>query len=176
MRGGALILLGASAALIPARVPAKPLAAKRGSAAAQSPGTTGPVTLNLRAVDLRHRIALVEVGGLKRAPQPNFFTFTDERGRHYVAFAARCEEPFPSGTRLCELELPEGYERHRLVALELHLHGLHGKAVAASEAAVTAAWATAEAEQAGEPPTVSPPTAPSTRSRPDGAAPTDAGA
>ena len=42
---------------------------------------------------------------------------------------ARCDEPFPSGVRVCDLTTPDGYERHPWVELDLHLHGLESKAV-----------------------------------------------
>jgi hypothetical protein len=57
---------------------------------------------------------------------------------------ARCQAPFPSGARACELDLPPGYERHRLVTVELHLHGLHGRTIEVPPAEVAAAWDAAE--------------------------------
>jgi hypothetical protein len=112
----------------------------------------GPVTLNLRSLDLKRRLALVEIGGMKRPPGPNFFTLTDVRGRRYVAFAARCDEPFPSGARVCELELPDGYERHKLVSVELHLGGLHSPTAQVAPAEVEATWAAAQAFLEADPP------------------------
>jgi len=101
--------------------------------------------LHVRAIDLGKRSVLVEISGFHQAPLGNLFTFTDERGRHFIALAAHCEEPFPSGTRACELEIPAGYERHRMVTLIVHLGGLHARTVAASEAEIAAAWAAASA-------------------------------
>jgi hypothetical protein len=114
------------------------------------------VELHLRAIDLAHRLVLVEIGGVQKPPSANFFTFTDDRGRHYIAQSIHCDPPLPAGTRACELEIPVGYERHPLTGVELHLRGLHGRAVAATADEIKAAWATAE--QAHAPPTfVSPP-------------------
>jgi hypothetical protein len=115
-------------------------AKRRRPAVEAEPKTTGSVTLKLRAIDLRTRHVLVEVGGLSKPPLANFFTFTDERGRHYVSMTIHCDEPFPSGTRVCELEIPAGYERHRLDSLILHLHGLHGRPIAADPSEVRDAW------------------------------------
>jgi hypothetical protein len=100
-------------------------------------------TLHVRAIDLGRRSVLVEISGFHAAPLGNLFTFTDERGRHFIALDAHCDEPFPSGTRACELEIPAGYERHRIVSLVVHLGGLHARTVNASEAEIASAWAAA---------------------------------
>jgi hypothetical protein len=114
---------------------AKKTPAKKSSAS----GRMAP-SLRVRSVDFARRLVLVEVSGAARVPQPNLFTFTDERGRHYVAQSAQCDPPFPSGTRACQLEIPSGYERHPLTRLELHLRGLHSRTVAAPEEEVASAW------------------------------------
>jgi hypothetical protein len=84
---------------------------------------------------------LVEVTGLAKAPPSNYFTMTDERDRHYVAQSIHCDAATEAGMRACELEIPSGYERHPLKALELHLRGLHGRVIAASADEIAAAWA-----------------------------------
>ena len=103
------------------------------------------------AIDLVHRLILIEVDGLTKAPPSNYFTMTDDRGHHYIAQTIHCDPPFPSGTRACELEIPGGYERHPLAALELHRGGLHGKPLLVDGKEVKAAWVAAE--QAHAPPT-----------------------
>ncbi len=96
--------------------------------------------LHVRSIDLQKRQVLIEVGGLPKVPPGNLFTFSDERGRHFVAVNVACDEPFPSGTRACELEIPAGYERHKIVGLLLHLHGLHGRPIEAEPVEVARAW------------------------------------
>jgi hypothetical protein len=120
--------------------------------AAPSASKKKPVALHLRALDAAKRRATVELSGVSRSPAPNLFTFTDERGRHFVAVAARCEER-DEGARVCELEIPPGYEKHPLKALALHLHGLHGRTVEvpADEIAAAAAAAAAAAPPAAPP-------------------------
>jgi hypothetical protein len=105
----------------------------------------GPPVLHVRAIDLQKRIVLVEVSGVERVPPANYFTFTDERGRKFVANDCRCDAPFPSGARACELELPAGYERRRITSVLFHRGGLHGKPIVADEAEVASAWAAAQA-------------------------------
>lgn len=112
-----------------------------------------PMAIHLRAIDLTHRLILVEVDGSAKPPPANYFTMTDERGRHYIAQTIHCDAPFPSGTRACELEIPVGYERHPLVKLELHVSGLHSDTVAVAPDEVRAAWAAAE--EAHAPPVTS---------------------
>jgi hypothetical protein len=118
------------------------------------PRTKTPPSVHLRAIDLTHRLALVEVAGVSKAPSANYFTMTDDRQRHYIAQSIHCDPPFPSGARACELEIPLGYERHPLTSLELHLRGLHGKVAAVSSDEIHAAWVAAE--QAHAPPTFVP--------------------
>ncbi len=113
-----------------------------------------PMALHLRAIDLPHRLILVEVDGFSKPPPANYFTMTDERDRHYIAQTIHCDPPFPSGTRACELEIPLGYERHPLRTLELHKGGLHGKVIAVAADEVRAAWQAAE--EAHAPPTEGP--------------------
>ncbi|HWE28911.1 MAG TPA: hypothetical protein VHB97_12960 [Polyangia bacterium] len=113
--------------------------------------TKQPLGLHLRGIDLVHRLLLIEVDGFTKAPPSNYFTMTDERGHHYIAQTIHCDPPFPSGTRACELEIPEGYERHPLQALELHKGGLHGRPILVDPKEVKAAWVAAE--QAHAPPT-----------------------
>lgn len=120
-------------------------AAKLARAKATPKAKQAAPALALRALDLERRRVIIEVAGLRRSPEPNLFTFTDVRGRHYIAVAAVCDPPFPSGTRVCELEIPRGYERHKLVSLELHLRSLHGRTVAAPAAEVASSWAYATA-------------------------------
>jgi hypothetical protein len=103
--------------------------------------TKTPAALHLKAVDVPHRLLLVDVAGLQKAPPSNYFTMTDERGRHYIAQSIHCDPPSAAGTRACELEIPAGYERHPLKTLELHLRGLHGRVVAASGDEIKTAWA-----------------------------------
>jgi hypothetical protein len=110
-----------------------------------------PPALHLRSVDLAHRLILVEADGLAKPPLSNYFTMTDDRGHHYIAQSIHCDPPFPSGTRACELEIPIGYERHPLTALELHLRGLHGRVISVGADEIKTAWAAAE--QAHAPPT-----------------------
>jgi hypothetical protein len=147
-----------SLALVATAAWAKPPATKKPSTAKHAaPG------LHLRSIDLVKRYAMVELSGVSRAPAPNLFIFTDDRERHYVAMNASCDPPFPSGARVCELEIPAGYERHKLVSLELHLGGLHSRTIAAPESEVAAAWAAAEAAR---PNTTETPLAPSPRPSP----------
>jgi hypothetical protein len=116
-----------------------------------SSSTKQPLALHLRSVDLGHRLLMIEVDGLTKAPPSNYFTMTDDRGHHYIAQTIHCDPPFPSGTRACELEIPAGYERHPLTALELHKGGLHGRPITVDAKEVKAAWLAAE--QAHAPPT-----------------------
>jgi hypothetical protein len=89
--------------------------------------------LHVRSVDLAQRRVVVEIThGQKKAPQANFFTFVDERGRRFVAQAARCAEP-AEDVRSCELELPAGYERHKLKTLSMHIGSLKGREISAPE-------------------------------------------
>ncbi|MEO6955064.1 MAG: hypothetical protein ABI321_24910 [Polyangia bacterium] len=92
----------------------------------------GEATLRVRSIDFTHRTVVIELAGFLKAPAGNLFTFTDDRGRRFIATNARCDEPFPSGARVCDLETPEGYERHPWVGLDLHLHGLQNSAVVAA--------------------------------------------
>jgi hypothetical protein len=101
---------------------------------------SGHPTLHLDSIDLARREVLVEVSGLGKAPLANLFTFTDDRGRHYIAINVHCDAPASTGLRVCELEIPVGYERHRVVSLGLHLHGLHGREIVADTGEVEQAW------------------------------------
>jgi len=95
--------------------------------------------LHVRSIELERRTVTIElVGGPQRPPAANLFTFTDERGRHFVAVSAKCGEPFAPGVRSCELELPAGYERHKLVGLQLHLGSLKGRSLTAPAAEFSA--------------------------------------
>lgn len=135
--------------------------AKKKTSSSSSSATKQPLALHLRGIDLVHRLILIEVDGFAKNPPSNYFTMTDDRGHHYIAQTIHCDPPFPSGTRACELEIPEGYERHPLQALELHKGGLHGRPILVDPKEVKAAWVAAEAAHA-------PPTAESA----NGAAPT----
>jgi hypothetical protein len=141
VRRAALVALASVLALASAAA----LAKKKDAAPKQ------PLGIHLRGIDLVHRLILIEVDGLAKAPPSNYFTMTDDRGHHYIAQTIHCDPPFPSGTRACELEIPGGYERHPLAALELHRGGLHGKALLVDGKEVKAAWVAAE--QAHAPPT-----------------------
>jgi hypothetical protein len=103
-----------------------------------------PLGLHLRSIDLVHRLIMIEVDGLTKAPPSNYFTMTDDRGHHYIAQTIHCDPPLPSGTRSCELEIPAGYERHPLQELELHKGGLHGRPITVEPKEVKAAWVAAE--------------------------------
>ena len=122
--------------------------AKKKDATKASKQTLG---IHLRGIDLVHRLILIEVDGMTKAPPSNYFTMTDDRGHHYIAQTIHCDPPFPSGTRACELEIPAGYERHPLADLELHRGGLHGRPIVVEPKEVKAAWLAAE--QAHAPPT-----------------------
>jgi hypothetical protein len=100
-------------------------------------------TLHVRAIDRAKRSVLIEISGVTRVPPPNYFTFTDERARKFVAANIHCEEPFPSGTRACDLEMPAGYEKHRPMSLIAHLRGLHDKPIVVEDAELASAWAAA---------------------------------
>ena len=106
---------------------------------------SGEATLRVRSIDLPKRSVVVEVTGFSKPPAGNLFTFVDDRGRHFIAVSAKCDEPFPSGTRVCDLATPEGYERHPWVGLALHLHGLASGSVQAPRAEVERAYEAARA-------------------------------
>jgi hypothetical protein len=107
--------------------------------------------IHLRSIDLARRYVLIELSGVSRPPAPNLFTFTDERDRHFVAMNISCDPPFPSGIRACELAIPDGYERHKLVKLELHLGGLHSRSIEVPSGEIASAWEAAMATKV-EPP------------------------
>ena len=134
-------------------------------AGAPSATTKQPLAMHLRGIDLVHRLILIEVDGMAKAPPSNYFTMTDDRGHHYIAQTIHCDPPFPSGTRACELEIPAGYERHPLQQLELHKGGLHGRPILVEPKEVKAAWVAAEAAHA-------PPTSESATGAPPAAATT----
>ncbi len=113
------------------------------AAVAKKSETKQTVALRLRGIDLVHRLILIEVDGMSKAPPSNYFTMTDDRGHHYIAQTIHCDPPLPSGTRACELEIPAGYERHPLEGVELHRGGLHGKPIVVDPKEVKAAWAAA---------------------------------
>lgn len=117
-----------------------------GEARAQAPRKKSgeQASLHVRSIDLARRRVLVEVTGLNKAPPPNFFTFTDERDRHYIAANSFCDPPFPSGAQVCELEIPDGYQRHKLVSLILHLSALHGPSLDVLAPEIADAWAAAK--------------------------------
>ena len=146
-----MVRRSALAAVVVAAVAAVAFAKKKEGATSKQ-----PLGLHLRGIDLVHRLILIEVDGFAKAPPSNYFTMTDDRGHHYIAQTIHCDPPFPSGTRACELEIPEGYERHPLQALELHKGGLHGRPILVEPKEVKAAWVAAE--QAHAPPTSESPT------------------
>jgi len=140
---GLALLAGAvvPVALAAPKKPARP--AKGATRPAPAPADKQPPTLHVRSLDLAQRTVLIEISGLSAAPAANLFTFTDERGRKFVATDCRCQPPFPSGTRACDLEIPDGYQKHRLVSLLLHKGGLHGKEIPADDYEVASVWAAA---------------------------------
>jgi hypothetical protein len=111
----------------------------------------GQASLRVRSIDFARRNVVVEIGGFPKAPAGNLFTFTDDRGRKFIATNAQCEAPFPSGVRVCDLTTPEGYERHPWIGLELHLHGLTSATVAAPRDEVERAYEAARAASTEEP-------------------------
>jgi hypothetical protein len=125
-----------------ATVAAPALVAGKGKKAEQAPKQ--PPALHVRTIDIPHRLVLIELAGVNKAPANNWFTLTDDRARHYIPQTAHCDPPEATGVRACELEIPDGYERHPLTKLELHLKGLHGRLIGAPLEEVAAAWATAE--------------------------------
>lgn len=141
-------------ALVASAALATAASAKKKKPAAAEATPKQPLAVHLRAIDIGHRLILVEVDGFAKPPPANYFTMTDERDRHYIAQTIHCDPPFPSGTRACELEIPLGYERHALKSLELHVKGLHGKVIAVAPDEVRAAWQAAI--EAHAPPTVGP--------------------
>jgi hypothetical protein len=132
VRRAAIILAAAAVATVALAKPKKEAASKQ------------PHGLRLRAIDIGHRLVLIEVDGFTKPPPSNYFTMTDDRGRHYVAQTIHCDPPADSGSRNCELEIPDGYERHQLTSLELHVRGLHGKTVAVAAEDIKKAWIAAE--------------------------------
>ena len=71
---------------------AAPAVAKKKDAASRQ-----ALAIHLRGVDLVHRLILIEVDGMAKAPPSNYFTMTDDRGHHYVAQTIHCDPPFPFG-------------------------------------------------------------------------------
>ncbi len=148
-------LLGGGAVAHGAAAPGKklykgPKVKKRGPYGANSrieraAEASGEATLRVRSIDLPKRSVVVEVTGFPKAPAGNLFTFVDDRGRRFIAVSAKCDDPFPSGTRVCDLETPAGYERHPWVGLALHLHGLASGSVQAPRAEVERAYEAARA-------------------------------
>ena len=51
----------------------------------------GPVALTLESVDLVESAVVVTITGVTRAIDARFFTFHDDRDRHFIALDARCE-------------------------------------------------------------------------------------
>jgi hypothetical protein len=100
--------------------------------------------LRLVSFDLAARQINVEIQGRGKPPPSNYFSITDDRGRHFVAQGIHCEPP-AKAVRACALEIPSGYERHPIVAIELHLRGLHGRTIGIRGEEVSAAYAAAQA-------------------------------
>lgn len=130
----------------PTKGKAKPTKGKA-KARDEEPRGKGPRTLKVRSIDRVGLKILVELTGIKQAPKPNFFVFTDERKRRYIATQTHCDPPLPSGTLVCELDIPPGYERHRLVGVGLHLRSLEGPLLEAPAGQVEAAWAAAASQE-----------------------------
>jgi hypothetical protein len=108
----------------------------------QKPASDKPA-MTLTAIDRGERQIHVALRGFKKAPPGNLFAMTDDRGRHYIAQAVRCKPPEdkPLDKALdCALEIPDGYERHPLVSLELHLRGLHSRTIAVPKDVVERVW------------------------------------
>jgi hypothetical protein len=95
--------------------------------------------MQLVSIDPAQRLIHVELRGFKKPPAGNLFSMTDDRGRHYIAQTVRCQPPGGS-VLACALEIPDGYERHPLVSLELHLRGLHSRTIAVPAEVVSDAW------------------------------------
>ena len=101
-----------------------------------------PLTLKLESFDRPRSKAVVLVGGLGRAPASRFFTFHDDRNRHFIALGAACT-PAEGGFR-CSLDLPPSYlKRSRIVGMSAHLRGREITADASEVAAVFSASSTA---------------------------------
>jgi hypothetical protein len=107
--------------------------------AKHSSSSSGKLAMALVSIDRAQRLVHVELRGFNKAPPGNFFSMTDDRGRHYIAQTVRCA---PAGAPLlsCALEIPDGYERHPLVSLELHVRGLHSRTIAVPAEVVSEAW------------------------------------
>ena len=140
--GLALLLVVPSVAGAAKKKPAK----WRGAAASSS---SGPRAIHVRAIDLARRTVTVELTGFTKPPAANLFSFTDERNRHAVAMTVACEEP-TDGVRSCALEIPAGYERHRIVDVLVRVGGLHGRPVHAPASEVQTAWEAATTAAGGE--------------------------
>jgi hypothetical protein len=125
-------------------------------AASSQPGLT------LQSIDRAQRLIHVELRGYKKAPAGNLFSMTDDRGRHYIAQTVRCTPAAPNLS--CALEIPDGYERHPLVSLELHVRGLHSRTIAVPADVVAAAWQASLSPPDGGAPDAAPakPAAPAT--------------
>ena len=101
--------------------------------------SSSSLAMELVSIDRAQRLIHVELHGFKRAPAGNLFSMTDDRGRHYIAQTVRCVAG-DTATLPCALEIPDGYERHPLVSLELHVRGLHSRTIAVPADVVSAAW------------------------------------
>ncbi len=128
----------------------------------------GPITLAIESVDPAAAKVVVRVAGVTRSPGARFFTFHDDRDRHFIALEAACEAA-PPAIR-CTLDYPPAY-------LSAHVRGLTlragGREVAAPVEEVEARFAV----MAGVKPPPPPPTiGQSPRRPPDGGAtPPDGG-
>ncbi len=83
------------------------------------PVPAAALTLKLESVNLPQARAQVLITGLRRAPEPRYFVFRDERARRFIALDLHCE---PVGRALrCTLDLPRPYLRAKIVALTLEM-------------------------------------------------------
>lgn len=104
----------------------------------KAPSSTA-LAMELMSIDRAQRLIHVELQGFKKAPAGNLFSMTDDRGRHYIAQTVRCT-PGETAQLNCALEIPDGYERHPLVSLELHVRSLHSRTIAVPAERVSAVW------------------------------------
>jgi hypothetical protein len=104
-----------------------------------SSSSSSKPTLQLVSIDRAQRLIHVALRGFKKPPAGNLFSMTDDLGRHYIAQTVRCQPP-TAPELSCALEIPDGYERHALVSLELHVRGLHSRTIAVPADVVSDAW------------------------------------
>ncbi|MSP60612.1 MAG: hypothetical protein EXR72_09785 [Myxococcales bacterium] len=107
----------------------------------------GSPALILESLDLATAQAVVLVAGVAHAPDARLFTFHDQRDRHFIALAARCE---PAGRAIrCVLDLPKPYLAAPLQGFTLKLR--RGEIVAPPDQ-VASLFAAAQQAAATAPP------------------------